>query len=84
MKKANMDMMGNVVLGIVVIAILLILGYKVVTVLQGTTTTSDAAYNAAAVVLGSNGLGLVTSLLPVAIIVLVFAGLLVYFKYFKA
>lgn len=82
-KKGNMGAIQGIVLTIVVLVVLFVLGFKIVDVLQSTTTTNSAAYNATVDLQGSSGLGLVLDLVPVAIIVLIFAGILAYFKYFR-
>jgi uncharacterized membrane protein len=51
-----------------------------------TTRTEDGSitYNATKTLEGSNGLGMIPTLLPVIIIVLLFAGLMFYFKVIKS
>lgn len=82
-KKATANLVP-IIFGIVGVILALVIGFKIVDVLQGTTTPNSTAYNATVELTGDNGLGLVVDLVPVIlIIVILVGGVWVYFRYFK-
>ena len=83
-KRGNMNVLASVAIGVVIFIVVIVLGFKIAEVIQGTTTTNSLAYNASADLQGSNGLGLVVDMAPVVIIVLIMAAVLGVLYYFGA
>ena len=82
-KKGAMGTFNQVIVGIIVLIILFVLAYKITDVVKGTQTVNSIGYNATVELEGTNGLGLAKSLVPVAIIMLIFAALFGLFALFR-
>lgn len=79
-KRGQAGAIGAVVaavLGIVILIFTMFMGYKFGSVLLGTETAGSAAYNATQDLMGTNGLGLAKSLVPLIILGIFFSIILV-------